>query len=303
MPTSACCSMPPRTTRPCSCAAMKLEAAWAWMTPVLDHWTETEKGTSPTLREAGGMDAAAEMMRRDGRSRHEDMKQGRAMIIAEHLYASSGTFWPSGSAWITAKSLVDAIAANGQARLLVSGGSTPKAFFAALSKEAGVSRPSVWSMTAVESFDPNSNAKLVGENLLVGEAFGATFQPLFDPELGVEKSGPASRQRRRCAPTVVLGWAVTAIPPACSPVRRSWSSCRLIAAPVIAAEPTMEPMVTRLTHSGPFLAQASRVFLHFEGAGKREVYEDARLRDQLLDNPDFLLLHHPHCPVETFWAP
>ena len=25
----------------------ELEAAWAWMTPVLDHWTETEKGTEP----------------------------------------------------------------------------------------------------------------------------------------------------------------------------------------------------------------------------------------------------------------
>ena len=89
-------------------------------------------------------------------------------------------------------------------------------------------------------------------------------------------------------------------------VARYWDMMALAdgaPAPVIAAEPTMEPMVTRLTHSGPFLAQASRVFLHFEGAGKREVYEDARLRDQPSKTPISWFLHHPHCPVETFWAP
>ena len=52
----------------------ELEAAWAWMTPVLDHWTETEKGTEPYAAGSWGPDAAAEMMRRDGRSWHEDMK-------------------------------------------------------------------------------------------------------------------------------------------------------------------------------------------------------------------------------------
>ena len=44
------------------------------MTPVLDHWTETEKGTEPYAAGSWGPDAAAGMMRRDGRSWHEDMK-------------------------------------------------------------------------------------------------------------------------------------------------------------------------------------------------------------------------------------
>ena len=65
----------------------------------------------------------------------------------------------------------------------------------------------------------------------------------------------------------------------------------------------MDPMVTRLTYSGPFLAQSPHVFLHFEGAGKRGVYEDARLKDQPSTTPISWFLHHPECPVETYWAP
>ena len=53
------------------------------------------------------------------------------MILAEHLYASSDLL-AQRLAWNTAKTLIDAIAERGEARLLVSGGSTPKAFFAAL---------------------------------------------------------------------------------------------------------------------------------------------------------------------------
>ena len=65
----------------------------------------------------------------------------------------------------------------------------------------------------------------------------------------------------------------------------------------------MEPMVTRLTYSGPFLATSPHVFLHFEGAGKRGVYEEARSKDAPSLMPVSWFLHHPECPVETYWAP
>ncbi|MEC8153437.1 MAG: 6-phosphogluconolactonase, partial [Pseudomonadota bacterium] len=170
------------------------------------------------------------------------------MIIAEHLYASSDVL-AQRLAWITAKSLVDAIAANGQARLLVSGGSTPKAFFAALSKEAlAWERVTIGLVDdrCVESFDPNSNAKLVGENLLVGEAFGATFQPLFDPELGVEKSAQWAAGAALRPDVVVLGLGgdghTASLFPGSPQLEQGLSAD---APPVLAAEPTMEPMVTR----------------------------------------------------------
>jgi 6-phosphogluconolactonase len=228
------------------------------------------------------------------------------MILAEHLYASSD-FLAERLAWNTAKTLIDAIAERGEARLLVSGGSTPKKFFAALSQQSlAWERVTIGLVDdrCVESFDPNSNAKLVGENLLIGDAFAATFQPLFDPELGVEKSAEWANGSAEGADVVVLGLGgdghTASLFPGSPQLEQGLSAD---APAVLAAEPTMEPMVTRLTYSGPFLAKSPHVFLHFEGAGKREVYEEARSKDYPSLTPISWFLHHPECPVETYWAP
>ena len=227
------------------------------------------------------------------------------MIIAEHLYSSSEIL-AHRLAWNTAKTLIDAIAERGEARLLVSGGSTPKKFFAALSKQSLAWEKVTIGLVddrCVESFDPNSNAKLVGENLLLGEAFTATFQPLYDPELGVEKSAEWAAGAALRPDVVVLGMGGDGHTASLFPGSPELELGLTSTAAVIAAEPTMEPMVTRLTHTGPFLASAANVFLHFEGAGKREVYEDGRLKDQPSTTPISWFLHHPECPVETYWAP
>ena len=228
------------------------------------------------------------------------------MILAEHLYASSDLL-AQRLAWNTAKTLIDAIAERGEARLLVSGGSTPKAFFAALATQSlAWERVTIGLVDdrCVESFDPNSNAKLAGENLLVGEAFSATFQPLFDPELGIEKSAEWANGVAQRPDVVVLGLGgdghTASLFPGSPQLEEGLS---VGASNVLAAEPTMEPLVTRLTYSGPFLASSRHVFLHFEGAGKRGVYEEARAKDQPSITPISWFLHHPECPVETYWAP
>ena len=52
----------------------ELEAAWEWVTPILDHWEATDE--EPKMYQAGswGPTAAAMLMDRDGRHWHEDMK-------------------------------------------------------------------------------------------------------------------------------------------------------------------------------------------------------------------------------------
>src|ERR1700675_3596267 len=81
----------------------------------------------------------------------------------------------------TALLLGEAIAPRGLALLIVSGGSTPKRYFAALSD-----RDLDWTRVAVTLADerrvaddsPRSNARLVRERLLHNRAKAASFTPL-----------------------------------------------------------------------------------------------------------------------------
>lgn len=52
----------------------ELEAAWQWVTPILDHWAASDEEPKPYQSGSWGPTAAAMMMDRDGRSWHEDMK-------------------------------------------------------------------------------------------------------------------------------------------------------------------------------------------------------------------------------------
>ncbi len=87
--------------------------------------------------------------------------------------------------------LADAVASRGRASIAVSGGSTPKAFFKALS-----SRKIDWSNVTVTLVDerfvpadnPRSNHLLVADNLLQGKAKAASFLPLYRETGGAEKA-------------------------------------------------------------------------------------------------------------------
>jgi 6-phosphogluconolactonase len=76
----------------------------------------------------------------------------------------------------------EAIQKNGDAVLAVSGGSTPRPFFAALSKfklEWAKVKITLVDERLVSEDSPRSNAKLVKESLLQNEARVATFIPLY----------------------------------------------------------------------------------------------------------------------------
>ena len=108
--------------------------------------------------------------------------------------------------------LREAIAQRGQAVIAVSGGSTPRAFFQRLAREA-----LDWSRVLVTLVDerwvpvddPRSNAALVQSTLLQGAASAATFVPLYTgaptPEEGVATAAQRIDALPRPFDAVVLG--------------------------------------------------------------------------------------------------
>src|SRR4051812_2102722 len=112
----------------------------------------------------------------------------------------SGAALAAGLADKVAETLSAAIAARGTASIAVSGGSTPKAFFEALS-----SRVLDWTKVTITLVDerfvpqdnPRSNALLVKANLLKNKAAAANFLPLYQPAADAEKSAVIATQETK----------------------------------------------------------------------------------------------------------
>jgi len=108
--------------------------------------------------------------------------------------------------------LREAIAQRGRAVIAVSGGSTPRAFFQCLAREAldwGRVQVTLVDERWVPTDDPRSNAALVQSTLLQGAASAATFVPLYTgaptPEQGVATAVQRIDALPRPFDAVVLG--------------------------------------------------------------------------------------------------
>src|SRR5688572_15299016 len=103
--------------------------------------------------------------------------------LREHLFKDSASL-ALALAEAVAADLRDAISRRGKARLAVSGGSTPRGFLIALSKQ-----PLDWEHVTVVPVDdrwvppdhPRSNERLLRETLLQGAAAQALLLPLRRP--------------------------------------------------------------------------------------------------------------------------
>lgn len=218
------------------------------------------------------------------------------MIEAELSFDSREAL-AHGLAQDVATALTRAIAAKGHAVLAVSGGTTPRLFFAALSHIA-----IAWDKVTITLVDERqvpesserSNARLVREHLIQNRAAAARFVPLVD------NPGAASLP---AFDVVVLGMGNDGHTASFFPGGDTLSDAidaathkRLIA---IAAPGAGEP---RLTFTLPVLLAARLIALHIEGAEKRHVLAKALAEGAMEDMPVRAVLRSP-APVTLYWCP
>lgn len=218
------------------------------------------------------------------------------MIEAERVFSAREALAET-LAQDVADELRRAIAAKGRATLAVSGGTTPKLFFARLSE---IDLP--WQRVTVTLVDERqvpetserSNARLVRSSLLTNKAADAHFVPLYGneaaadlPPFDVAILGMGSD-----------GHTASFFPGAdrLAEALDSDTTKRLIA---ITAPGAGEP---RLTFTLPVLEAAGRLKLHIEGADKKTVLDKA-LADGPQEEMPVRAVLRSATPVTLYWCP
>jgi 6-phosphogluconolactonase len=204
-----------------------------------------------------------------------------------------------------------AIEANGRASLAVSGGSTPKRFFEALS-----GREIAWDQVDVTLVDerfvplesPRSNHALVRDHLLQNRAKAGRFLPLYyDCPTVEEAAAVATRETAGLGKpfdVVILGMGGDGHTASFFPHGNHLSEALDKDGPrrvmPMEAEGADEP---RLTFSFSSLADAGLLVLHIEGEAKKDVLTKARSGTDETEMPIRAILNRAASPVEIYWAP
>lgn len=208
------------------------------------------------------------------------------------------------------ETLVDSINKRGIAMLALSGGSTPKKFFAALSTKQIPWQHVIITLVDerwVDEKDPRSNARLVKELLFTGGVGKAQFVPLFVQDMNIDQATLQLENKLQTLPfpfdAVILGMGTDAhtasffpggdnLANALDPGSKSLVS-------TMRAPDAGEPRIT--FNLAPLIA-AGFLALHIEGKKKMNVFELAKSTTK----PDTMPIRHiidnaEH--IEIFWAP
>jgi len=196
---------------------------------------------------------------------------------------------------------------NGNASVVVSGGTTPRQCMAAL-RDAPLDWQRVQVALSDERWVPpdheDSNEKLVRESLLVGPAAAATLLPVYANDVS-----PEERCEQLQDPSPVLPFSCSLIGigtdghfaslfPDAEQLEFGLSveSGRLYVPVTTAASP--HPRIS-MTLAG--ISRSDEIALLFFGEEKREVYEQAKASADAY--PLSRLLRQKRAPVRLFWAP
>lgn len=207
--------------------------------------------------------------------------------------------------------LADAVASRGRASIAVSGGSTPKAFFKALSR-----RDIDWGKVTITLVDerfvpadnPRSNHLLVADNLLQDRAKAANILPLYrDAGSAEEAARIVSADAEALGhpfDVVILGMGTdghtASFFPGGSRLAEAISAETPRGVITMEAEGAGEP---RLTFTFASLQDARLLVLHIEGQGKKDVLAAAEADGPETDMPIRAILRRAATPVDIYWAP
>ncbi|KAA1185953.1 6-phosphogluconolactonase [Rhizobium tropici] len=210
-----------------------------------------------------------------------------------------------------AETLTSGIAARGSANIAVSGGSTPKAFFQALS-----SHSIDWSKVTITLVDerfvpadnPRSNHLLVQENLLKDKAAAANFLPLYQAAASVEEAAAIATEKTKTVghpfDVAILGMGNDGHTASFFPGGSNLATALDPNTPrgiiTMEAEGAGEP---RLTFTFSSLQDARLLVLHIEGEGKKDVLAKAEAAGEETEMPIRAMLRRAAAPVEIYWAP
>jgi 6-phosphogluconolactonase len=193
--------------------------------------------------------------------------------------------------------LKDAIAKNGSAVIAVSGGSTPKPFFAALSKQkldwAKVTITLV-DERAVPEDNPRSNARLVRDNFWCNEAAVAQFIPLYLNPL-IDRLAPFD--------VAILGMGndghTASFFPGGDNLAKAIDKTNSEAVIPMNAPGAGE---SRLTFTLQRLLAAKHLCLHIQGVDKMKTLEKALAGTDELEMPVRAVIHSAK-PLDIYWCP
>lgn len=232
--------------------------------------------------------------------------------MANHMKTfETGAALANGLADAVATALSAAIAETGEATLAVSGGSTPKAFFEALS-----TRALDWAKVTVTLVDerfvpednPRSNHLLVKTHLLKNEAAAAEFVPLYRPEATIEEAAKTATGivpgMSKAFDVVILGMGTDGHTASFFPGGDHLDAALDLSQPRRVM--TMEAPgagEARLTLSFSALHDAGLLVVHIEGGEKKTVLDKALAGSDEKDMPIRAVLERAQTTPDIYWAP
>lgn len=218
--------------------------------------------------------------------------------------------------WVAA-AVADTIAAlrhdldrQGQARLLVSGGTTPEPVYRALAK-----RPFDWAKVEVALVDerwlpagnPDSNAHLIRETLLTDHAAAAHFQAMITSNRNLHEAVRAANDAATPASAALLGMGPDGHTASLFPNMRGLATALASAADYVEVDasgcPGAGPWPRRISLTPAGLAKAAVRILLIRGEQKRVVVRRALAGADPGELPIRVAFSLPGAPLQIHWCP